>query len=496
MAAAAISYPRFLHIINSLPSITEAEFMTQVLTRPLSNLTTYHPAFIINNEYAHQIKHSRETIDNRENALDFEFKFYIQLGNESKKYVKQMNAVIALRYTIRNQKTLYFIDEPTTSLYKIIDIRKRNDSIYYPELPPLSSQSKIAPDFNFKITLENLLNELVESPGENNLLIDGENILKGIQSNEWIVNSGLPLSNVFFNNPYNSGLNDKINKQPLDVIHEMVKNIHSTHNQSTHNITKYICVIPRYRLKEHYRHTTVKYEFDADLEKRLIIIEKKGTVGQPCVYFISMSEQSQIDQLKSISGDYTPPASNYPVAIPPVIQNIKTLHRNYKGTESDDLLLIYILLKCGGNILSFDNYNWFSGAIINDGSNRHFFLNNTNPPNPFMNLFKLHRQTGHRTIDFSNLFLPGIPEGFVSIPSGVAPTTNVASTNINIIENIVIRETALQAAAAASPEPPARLPRTSGGSKKRKTIKKMTHKKRNKKVTQNKKKKLTRKMRK
>jgi hypothetical protein len=180
------------------------------------------------------------------------------------------------------------------------------------------------------------------------------------------------------------------------------------------------------------------------------------------------------------------------------------------GSESDDLLLIYIFFRCGGNILSFDKFKWLKAGKIKTLTEEYDFINSGDY---FTDFYTLQVDTQiipgiklitNFTSDITELKMneEGKILEIVHEPLPLGPLTDPL-IDPTLLHSIIKEElTAGQkkkdekrkaAAAAVAVVASNNSPPQGGGSKKIKMTKKKNKKK---KITQRKKNKLTRKVRK
>ena len=139
-------------------------------------------------------------------------------------------------------------------------------------------------------------------------------------------------------------------------------------NNSTYNYDNYIIFLHYHIIEEYFNDDDIflkkKINNNSSNRENMICYEYKKTETSKPYYFICLPQK-------------TPENANNHTACP------KSL-KGYKINEADDYLLVYFWLKFGGFILSYDNYEWFEGSLINIGD-KQYFLNNE-----ALNSFKIH----------------------------------------------------------------------------------------------------------
>jgi hypothetical protein len=179
------------------------------------------------------------------------------------------------------------------------------------------------------------------------------------------------------------------------------------------------------------------------------------------------------------------------------------------GSESDDLLLIYIFFRCCGNILSFDKFKWLQAGKIKTPTEEYNFINLGDYFKDFYALQIDHGQAQLIT-NFETDIESKIDKLITNAKANKLETKLETSSNplhmdpssdptlLNSILNQGLKPNQLKKAAkrkerADAAASGAASAAQGGGSKKIKMTKKKNNKK---KTTRNKKKKLTRKIRK
>jgi hypothetical protein len=343
----------------------------------ISNLGNFHKnngtnnsAFILDNEYAFVFDSRNDNIlEYREQTPDFNFKFYFKREDETKpdpkSILKRDDSIKMLRTAIRKNTYVHFTDYNGT----ITSISDNTDFIF----PTLSNELQIPhgqklQDF-FDLIKEPINVDLDKT--KMNLLIDGENIIKALHHNpgdEWSIgNTHIKLKDVILSD---NSLNNIINfVNVIDKGTSLVRTPPPTYNINP-KYNKYICTIPRYRLHDYYMANRPSGHDAANLITKLdptnndlIIIEKTIPDLNITIFFISLPFQKPAIEESARMNDYPYHISS---RIPSSAKIAEEVGPNFQlhGTESDDLLLMYMFFRCGGNILSFDKFRWLKAGQI------------------------------------------------------------------------------------------------------------------------------------
>ncbi len=491
---AFIGSPRIWEYIKTHHLDKSSEQFKKFWENPIlhSNSSTKNDAFILDNEHAFVFDSNNDEILKIRNDTEyFNFKFYFGKegsgDNPKKSIFKRDDSIKILRTAIRKNTYIHFKDYNQTIV--IID---NNTDFEFPKLYEELRKPK-RPNLQSFFELIKEPYDVVSDRNKMNLLIDGENIINF--DYKWMIDK-------------ETSLNKLIPHSKVDKIISFVNIIDKGKNK----YNKYICIISRFRLREYYKKFELK-EHDAKtlMDKLndnnntdLLIIEKTIPELNITIFFISLPFQEAAIMESARMNDFNKSAKSALVAqkLGPAFQE--------PGSESDDLLLIYIFFRCGGNILSFDKFKWLKAGKIKTLTEEYDFINSGDY---FTDFYTLQVDTQiipgiklitNFTSDITELKMneEGKILEIVHEPLPLGPLTDPL-IDPTLLHSIIKEElTAGQkkkdekrkaVAAAVAVVASNNSPPQGGGSKKIKMTKKKNNKK---KITQKKKNKLTRKVRK